>query len=325
MKNIGLIGWGFIAKTHFEAYQQIDNANVVTICTRNEAQSFPNDIVPSTYEEILKNPSIDVIDICLPTFLHEEYIIKAAQAGKDIICEKPLSLAVESAERIMVEIEKYNVRLFIAHVLRFWPEYKTIKTYLDSGKISNIDVIHATRLGQTPQWSEWFKDPLKSGGALYDLHIHDIDFISYLLGEVEEVYAVGTKNSQGAWDHIMTTLTLKNGATAFVEASQRMPDTFPFTMSFRAQALDQTLDFHLFAGTNIEKISQSSMTNYTKQAISTIEFPQENAFQNELSYFIHCIENSEVNSVVPLKDVLYTMRVMKAIEASLEKGEQIKM
>ncbi|MGG0719589.1 Gfo/Idh/MocA family oxidoreductase [Robertmurraya massiliosenegalensis] len=325
MKNIGLIGWGFIGKTHFDAYQQIENANVVAICTRNEVQSIPKGIFLSTYEEVLNNPDIELIDICLPTFLHEEFIIKAAQAGKDIICEKPLSLSIESVESIMNEVERNDVNLFVAHVLRFWPEYKTIKSYYDTGKIANIDVIHAGRLGQTPQWSHWFKDPLKSGGALYDLHIHDIDFISYLLGEVEEVYAVGTKNSHGAWDHIMTTLTLTNGVKAFVEASQRTPETYPFTMSFRAQAFDHTIDFHLSAGANIEKISQSSMIYYTKDSKSTIVIPQENAFQNELSYFINCLENNEANTVIPLKDVLYTLKLMKAIETSLEKGHQIRM
>ncbi|MDF1508499.1 Gfo/Idh/MocA family oxidoreductase [Robertmurraya sp. DFI.2.37] len=327
MKNIGLVGWGFIGKTHFDAYQQIESANVAAVFSKNDEQKIdgPNwkkVRLVKTYEALLNDPQINIIDICLPTFLHEEFIIKAAEAKKDIICEKPLSLTVESVERIIGAVQRNKVRLFIAHVLRFWPEYKAIKSYYDTGKLNHIEFIHAGRLGQVPKWNHWFKYPEKSGGALYDLHIHDIDFICYLLGDIKTVYAVGSKNENGAWDHIMTTLTLKNGAKALVEASHRMPTAYPFSMFFRIQGGDAAIDFRLSAGNNIERITQSSVHYYKSNEKSSIDIPQENAFQNELSYFINCVENNEENNIIPLNDVLATMKMMEAIQTSLE-SEQI--
>lgn len=332
MKNIAIVGLGFMGKTHLEAYHHIENAQVTAICTkatveaRESLHSYYGPIV-TEFEKLLEDKTIDIIDICLPTYLHEEYIIKAANAGKHIICEKPLTLTEESANRIVEAVSRNKVNLFVAQVLRFWPEYQAIKVYRDTGKLANIEMVHAQRLGQTPKWSNWFQNPEKSGGALFDLHIHDIDFLHYLLGEVETVYSVGTKNQYGAWDHIMTTLTFKSKSKAFVEASLRMPLGYPFTMSFRAVAGDTALDFNLVAGENIDSLKESShqFFYYSNQTKSLIEMEEGDAFQNELSYFIHCLENNQQNTVIPLEDVLYTLKLLKAIETSLEWGREVQV
>ena len=202
MQHIGLVGLGFIGKTHLAAYNHIQNAQVTAICTENKVEESPimgiyDGSFVTDYDDLLKEKDIDIIDICLPTYLHEEYIVKAANAGKHIICEKPLTLTLESANRIMNAVQQNNVKLFVGHVLRFWPEYQAIKSYSESDKLKNIEIVHAKRLGKLPTWSSWFQHPEKSGGALYDLHLHDIDFAYYLLGEVESVYAVGRFMSTG--------------------------------------------------------------------------------------------------------------------------------
>jgi predicted dehydrogenase len=332
MQNIGLVGLGFIGKTHLEAYNQIENGQVIAICTsvelkEQEVSSFYKGSFVTNYEDLLKNDAIDMIDICLPTYLHEEYIIKAANAGKHIICEKPLTLTVESANRIISAVKKNNVKLFVGNVLRFWPEYEEIKSYSLTDKLKDIEIVHAKRLGQPPTWSSWFQDPEKSGGALFDLHIHDIDFVYYVLGEVDTVYAVGNKNMYGAWDHVMTTLTFKNNSKAIVEASQRMPMGYPFTFAFRAQTDKSALELTVAAGENIENIenSHSQFNYYANQKKTPIDMEKGNAFQNELSYFVNCIVNNTDNTVIPLEDVVYTLKLLKAIENSLETGRKIRL
>lgn len=326
MKDIGLAGLGFIGKTHLEAYRHLDNCRVKAVCTRNNPDGLEVPTV-TDYEDLLHDPDIDVIDICLPTYLHEEYIIKAAEAGKHIICEKPLTLTIESANRIIQAVQKNGVRLFVGHVIRFWPEYQVIKSYSESDKLKNIHIVHAARLGQVPKWSDWFQHPEKSGGALFDLHIHDIDFVHYLLGEVDSVYAAGAKNRFGAWDHVMTTLKFKNNSNAFVEASHRMTAGYPFTMSLRAQSDENTLNFHLAAGENIDHMNDSThqFHYYSNGKKSSIEFVKGDAFQNELSYFINCLETNQENTIIPLGDVLYTLRLLTAIEESLETGREVRI
>jgi len=332
MLNIGLVGLGFIGNTHLNVYDGIDHCKVKAIYTRsgNKNENVTNDFngyITSEYDDLLADQDIDVIDICLPTFLHEEYILKAANAGKHIICEKPLTLSVESARRIIDVVNENNVQLYVGHILRFWPEYKLIKSFSKEGELKDIEIVHARRLGQVPSWNEWFQDPQKSGGALYDLHIHDIDFTHYLLGEVKTVYSAGIKNSKGAWDHIMTTLTFKNNCKAFIEASHRMPKEFPFTMSYRVQAKNSTLDFNIKAGENIEDIdnSQNNFVIYSDGKNTPVNAEENNAFYNELSYFIDCIIKNKQNTIIPLSDVLYTLQVIDAIEQSLHSERIVKL
>lgn len=332
--NVGLVGLGFIGKTHLEAYQHLSNCQVKAIWTTDgeKAREITNKIeninplIVTEFADLLANENIDVIDICLPTFLHEKYIIQAANAGKHIICEKPLTLTVESAKRIIDVVEKNDVRLFVGHVLRFWPEYELIKSYIRR-YLTDMDVIHAKRLGQVPTWSNWFQYPDKSGGALFDLHIHEIDYMSYVVGEVKSVFAVGCQNSYGAWDHIMTTVTFENNVKAFLEASHRMPTGYPFTMSFRAQAREGTIDLFIAAGENIEQMDDRHhrFIYYTDEEIVHLEANEGDAFQNELGYFIDCLKNNQTNKVIPLRDVLYTLKIMEAIKQSLEIGREIEV
>ncbi|MBS3681898.1 Gfo/Idh/MocA family oxidoreductase [Ornithinibacillus massiliensis] len=327
MKRVALVGLGFIGKSHLEAYRQMENVKVAAICTKHKHDAKACSSIPfvSDYDALLNDESIDVIDLCVPTYLHEEFIIKAAQAKKHIICEKPLTLTKASADRIYEEVQQHGVRLFVGQVLRFWPEYQTIKDYQGKKYVDHVEIVHARRLGQLPSWSTWFQHPEKSGGALYDLHLHDIDFVYYLLGEVDSVYAVGTQNPFGAWNHIMTTLSFKGGAKAFIEASHRMPEGYPFTMAFRIQGSKQTIDFELKASENIDQIKGSNFTVYDEGSKTDILIQQENAFQAELRYFIDCIENNQVNSIVPLADVLYVIRLLEAVETSLKTNQVVKV
>lgn len=332
MVTIGLVGLGFIGKSHLDAYQQMDHCQVTAICTRSEVKdpeirSSYNGAFINDYDALLEDQAIDVIDICLPTYLHEEYIIKAANAGKHIICEKPLTLSTESYDRILHAVKRNGVKLFVGHILRFWPAYGRIKSYSLSDQLKDIEVVHAQRLSQFPSWSDWFKDPDKSGGALFDLHIHDIDYVYYLLGEVDSVYAVGNQNEYGAWNQIMTTLVFKNQSKAYVEASNQMPDGYPFTMNFRAQTNKEIMEFQVTAGENIEGIDQSTdqLIYYTQNEQTSLEMDTNDPFNNELSYFIRCIEHDIENEVIPLKDVRYVIHLLQAIQLSLESGQIVKI
>ncbi|WP_188208210.1 Gfo/Idh/MocA family protein [Alkalibacillus aidingensis] len=330
MVNVGLVGLGFIGKAHLEAYQKTNNAMVTSICTRSNQRDqddlIHDDIeIVHEYEAILNNPNIDVVDLCLPTFLHEDYILKAVKANKHIICEKPLTLTASSADRIIQAVKDEGVQLFVGHVLRFWPEYQVLKEYSVTNQLPNIDWFQARRLGQFPTWSDWFKDPEKSGGALFDLHIHDIDFAYSLFGDVESVYAIGHQNEQGAWSQVLTTLNFKSGVRAGIEASHKMPNGYPFTMSYRAQSENKSLVYTMEAGENIDGASSANHRfefNDGKKT-STLPISEQDPFQLELGYFIDCLEQQKKNDTIPLTDVQEVICIMEAIQKSLELNQVI--
>jgi UDP-N-acetylglucosamine 3-dehydrogenase len=333
MVNVGIIGRGFMAQMHLDALKQIENVNIVAISSRDEEKGRElagkyNCDFHNSVDSMLARHDIDVIDICTPTHLHEEFAVRAANAGKHILCEKPFTLSIESADRIIQAAQKANVKLMVAQVLRFWPEYVKIKEMYDNGELGNIRTVYANRLAQFPSWSDWFKDPSKSGGALFDLHLHDIDYLRHLLGPVENVYAVGTQSDTGCWDHVITSLTFKSGCKACVEGANIMSDGFPFSMSLRASGSESTIDFRFAAGHNLENMesSQSHLMHYNNGETPTpVKVKVKDPYLEELEYFIECIVNDRQPEVVTPEESKEVISLIAAIKKSLETGEVQKL
>ncbi len=333
MIKVGLIGTGFIGSAHAEAYRNMNNAKLVSIADVNEVvgRKLADEHGANFYkdaENMLKNEDIDIVDICLPTFLHESFVLLAAKYNKHIICEKPFTLSEESAAKMIKAAESANVKFMVAQVIRFWPEYVKIKKLFDTDKIGEEKMIYASRLAQHPDWTTWHKDPKKSGGGLFDLHIHDIDFMCYLFGDVESVYAIGWQSDTGCWNHVMTSIKFKNGKFATVEGAFDMTDNFPFTMKFRAAGTNGSVDYNFIAGFNLEDVGGAirNTVYYTNgQEPEVIGFAEIDAYQSELEYFVSCVQNDKPVDICPPSSSLDVVKVTLAIKKSLETGELVKL
>jgi UDP-N-acetylglucosamine 3-dehydrogenase len=328
MLKVGLIGPGFIGQIHLQAYEKIENMRVVAISEGNEeagkqtAERFGCAYYRSA-EDMLNHADLDIVDICTPTFLHEKYVLMAAAAGKHVLCEKPLALDVDAADRMIAAAKRANVKLMAAQTQRFWPEYVTIKQLMEEGQFGQLETVATNRLAQSSNWSSWFKDPAKSGGTLYDLLLHDIDFLRYALGPIDTVYAIGTQSEAGAWEHIMASLRFRNGVKAHAEASHRMAEGFPFTMSYRAVGTKATADFYYTAGHNLENINeaQSRFHYYVNgKGLVPVHVPQGDAYEEELRYFGGCILSDSEPDRVPPEQSREVLAILAAIQRSLETG-----
>jgi UDP-N-acetylglucosamine 3-dehydrogenase len=330
MIHVGVIGTGFMAKTHLDAYQKMKDVRIMAVTAVNEekgkalAQSYECEFI-STAEEMMARKDVHMIDVCTPTFVHEKLVIMAAEAGKHVICEKPLALSVEEVDSMIAATKKAGVKFMAAQVLRFWPEYVEIKKLYDNGDLGATQIVYASRLTQFPTWSEWFKDVSKSGGGLYDLHLHDIDYLYHLFGPVDSVYATGKKNENGAWNHVVSQLTFKNGSKACVEASYQMPEGYPFTATLRIVGDEAAADYHFSAGYNLENLDESEgrlLLSKSRVGLTYPEVENSNPYYNELEYFVQCIvQNKEPDRVQP-EDSKEVLKILIAIEASLENGEK---
>lgn len=327
--KVGIIGSGFMARTHAEAYRQMSDVEIAGISSTNPvtgskfAEEFGCPYYPQV-EVMLACDDIQIIDICVPTDVHEKYVVMAAAAGKHVLCEKPMAITLEAADRMIAATEQAGVKFMIAQVLRFWPEYVKIKELYEAGSLGEINMVYANRLAQHPTWSEWFADVTKSGGGLFDLHLHDIDYVRHLLGPVKSVYAVGKKFSNGAWNHVMTSLSFHNGSKASVEGSYHMPNGYPFTMSLRATSDRSGIDFHLSAGFNLENLneSQSRLLFFDEgQDLKSVEFVNGDPYFNELRYFVDCVASDEQPKIMMPRESREVLEIVLAIEQSLETGE----
>lgn len=326
MIRVAIIGLGFIGRNHLEVWNTIEQVKVTAICTRNmEVGTTLSHQYGCTHyvdlEKLLLNEDIDVVDICTPTFLHESNILLAAQYHKHIICEKPVTMTLDSFDRILDAIHKYDVKLMAGHVLRFWTEYSLIKEMYDDGLFGRIHNVHAHRLAEYPPNTEWRKNPEESGGGLFDLHLHDIDYCIYLFGKVRSVYSAGTISQTGCWDHLSTIATFENNIIATIECGMGMTDGYPFSTNFRISGEDQTLEYDLCAGVNIENLKNATSTVvlYTKgNPPEPLKVSSPTDFTAELTYFLDCVRADKEPLKIMPKDARYTIEVLLAVKESLK-------
>jgi len=234
--KVALVGLGFMGRMHASVYETLSNAEVVAIVDKHvekvEGRKAPTF---ATLEEALAAVEIDAVDICLPTDLHAEFTVKAANAGKHILCEKPMALSLNEADQMIAAAEANNVRLMIAHCIRFWPEYAYVTDLQKTEKLGKLLSINLTRYGEFPSWGDenWLADEKRAGGGALDMHIHDTDYALGLLGEPAEMKAFGTIDERGA-SQMFTTMRFADGAIAHLEGGWNLPPKTPFKMAFRA-------------------------------------------------------------------------------------------
>ena len=135
-------------------------------------------------------------------------------------------------------------------VVRFFPEFVRIKAAIANDELGALHMFSEKRLAQHPAWTTWHRDPAKSGGGLFDLNAHDIDYIYSVFGMPKQLYAVGWKSDTGCWNHVVTTL-LWEDKQAVCETSLEMTGEYPFTVGVRAVGDKGTLEYRSTAGANI--------------------------------------------------------------------------
>ena len=334
MLHVALIGAGYIGQNHIAAYQAMEDVQVVAVVCRgqehgstvaaqigNGCRHFP------TLKEALAAEKIDIVDICTPTYLHEQYTLEAAAAGCHILCEKPVTLTMESLDRMLNACEQNHVRFMVAQVARWWPEFQTIKERVDQGQLGKIHMIYEKRIAQHPTWSTWHRDPEKSGGGLYDMNVHDIDYLYTLFGMPTQVYAHGWKSETGCWNHVVANLTWADGTKAICETSLEMTGNFPFSIEFRGTGDKGTIHYALTAGVNINDGERgSSLVWYPAGSVDVvpIQVEQTDMFAGEIGEFVEALKSGGPMPVTTeqTRDVL---RIVLAMKDSLETGRVISL
>jgi predicted dehydrogenase len=191
--RIGIIGVGFMGSMHAEAWAKTGAqiagfladpvADAEPIAMKYGAPTF------SSIAELIE--ASDVVDVCSPTHLHHRMVLAAAKAGRNVVCEKPLARTAAQAKEMVAACAAGDVRLFTAHVVRYFPEYALAKARTASGDIGWVGTACYSRLSYRPKKpvGNWFLDEEKSGGILLDLMIHDYDIARWVAGDVVSVYA----------------------------------------------------------------------------------------------------------------------------------------
>jgi predicted dehydrogenase len=227
--KVGIVGVGFMGTTHAAGWADTP-AKIIgfTAETQQEAGDLAKQYQAKIYPDLGSMlPDVDVVDICSPTHLHHEMILKAAAAGKHIVCEKPLARTTQQAREVVEACKKAGVQLLVAHVVRFFPEYALAHSTVAEGQIGKPAVIRLQRGSYRPKKpaGNWFLDEDKSGGILMDLMIHDYDYARWVAGEVESVSArrVTELHPDAPVDYGLVILSHHSGALSHIAGAWAYP------------------------------------------------------------------------------------------------------
>ncbi|MGQ9488416.1 MAG: Gfo/Idh/MocA family protein [Armatimonadota bacterium] len=231
MLRVGIVGAGTMGRTHASAYTKLPNTQLVGFYDADQA--FAGRVAPQfgakvfeSYDALLQQ--VDMVDICTPTPTHLELVLRAASAGRHILCEKPLGRTLEQCEQMIEAVNKAGVTLMPAQVLRFFPEFKQAHDLVLAGAVGKPAAIRTRRGGPYPRAAnDWYADFEQSGGPILDMVIHDFDWLRWTFGEVDRVFAKAlTFKKLDHIDYALITLRLNSGAIAHVEANWADPGGF---------------------------------------------------------------------------------------------------
>ena len=316
--KVAVLGVGGISGCHIPAWKRIEEAEIVAACdVRPERLEQFEGTEVRTYtdcDEMLANEEIDILDICLPTFLHAEYSIKAMEKGINVICEKPISLKKEDVKRVYDAAEKNNVKFMVAHVVRFWPEFVFLRDTILNKTYGNMLTGHMIRLGSTPKWSweNWMRREECSGLVPFDLHIHDLDYIVYTLGA--PINCITHRSQFDNQDIINATYEFKNGVFLTCD-SWWVTSEYPFSFGYRftfEKAVVELKDGKLMVYPVGEEPFEIKQGEANGEA--AINLPATDAYYEEICYFKDCVlKNKPVDKFKPeeLETVLELMEEFK--------------
>ena len=301
MLKVGLVGVGGISGAHIPAWEEMKNAELVALCDirPERMEKYSGKRCYTDFDEMLANEELDILDICLPTYLHADFAVKAMEKGINVITEKPISLKEEDVERVYSTAAKNNVKFMVAQVLRFWPEYELLKEIYDTKKYGKLLSGTMIRLGGYPKWSwdGWMMDEKRSGLVPFDLHIHDLAFMVYAFGMPKVAYQYRSKLPKQ--DFI--SLSYDFGDFSINSEASWYATCYPFTAEFRFQFEDAVVANEngkmMIYLRDDEKIDLSQAA---EGDTGSINLPKSDAYANELIYFADCVENDKpVDKVKP--------------------------
>lgn len=322
MVRVGLAGLGFMGVTHYHAWQQVPGAQVVALCESNTRRLAGDwtDVqgnfgggggtvdtsglrTYTDFAEFAADPDLDLIDICLPTGAHRERTVAALAAGKHVQCEKPIALTVADADAMVAAAEAAGRNLTIGQVLRFWPEWKYLKTAVESGEYGALLSLNLRRLISAPDWSADIRSTPANGGPMIDLHIHDTDFVLYLLGRPRQVFATGKDEGEYV-NYVSATYDYGNGPVVTCQSGAIVAKARPFCHGYEACFEHATLTFaQATEPAGVDAGAQQGATQVLTlyRADGTVEFPTAppvEAFVAELSHAADCAARGERSPLI---------------------------
>lgn len=334
--RIAVLGLGFMGSTHLKALRTIPGAEVVAICTRDERKhsgdltgiqgntggpgeklDFSRVATYRDVHQVIEDPHIEAVDICLPTHLHAPVAIEALRAGKHVLVEKPMSLDAASAHDMIAEAKKHDRVLMTAQVLRFFPVYEALRNVLNSGRIGITRSATFRRRCAAPAWSGWLADPTQSGGGVFDLLIHDIDMALHLFGKPDTVSASGHEALSAGVDVITAELHYPGSRSVVISGGWHHPKSYPFSMEYTVVADGGTVEY--------SSVGRAPTLYSADGHAELLPINEKDGYRAELEYFLNCCrDRCRPELCLPEESADAVALARCILDARLRNGEKIR-
>jgi len=338
MPRVGIVGFGFMGRMHYDCWKRLGGVEISAICDANpnivedtqkvvgniagaaEAVDFDSLELYGDMDKMLSAQDLDAISITLPTYLHPDFSIKALKAGVNVLCEKPMALTAAECDRMIEAQKKSGAELMIAHCIRFWPEYAKAKEIIDSGQYGPVLAATFQRLGAPPTWGydNWFMDQARSGGMVLDLHIHDTDYVQYLFGVPKAVCSHAAKIAGDAIGQILTEYDYGDGRLVTAEGSWLMTGGFGFEMSFNIVLEKATIVYDCTREPAFKVCPADG-------EVITPDVEQGDGYSLEIAHFAKLISGRDVAEVTTLQQSKASIEIIAAERESAQKGRRVSL
>ena len=287
MLRVGIAGIGGISGAHIRAWKGIAGAEIAAVtdirpemAEKGAAETGAK--IYRDYDAMLDGADLDAIDICLPTYLHADCAVRALDRGIHVLTEKPVSLRRDDVRRLYGAAKANDRRFMVAQVLRFWREYVILREAILSGRYGRLLSGQMSRLNRTPDWSwdDWMRDPERSGLTPFDLHIHDLDFLVYTMGEPRDLVC---RRARTASQDYFCVVYDYPGCFISTEAAWYDCD-YPFQAGYRFQFERAVMEYR----GGVLKIYPAGGGDFIP-GIDESAGITEDAYYNEIRYFADCV------------------------------------
>ncbi len=335
--RVGVVGLGFMGRTHLAAWRSADAAGyaneIAAVCDRPDvlaaggrggrgnleaARSDAPLFDPATVrafaspEELFADPSIHAVSLCTPTPTHVDLALRALEAGKHVLLEKPVAIRAADAEKLADAALRAKTYCMPAMCMRFWPGWSWLAERIRAGSFGAVRSAVFRRLGSRPSWSKGFyEDYALSGGALFDLHVHDADFVRWTLGGPARVAA------SGSLDHVTATYVYPKGAPhVLAEGGWDHADGFPFQMAFTVAFEQATADY------DVRRTPKLLLAR--KGAAEEVAVGPETGYELEVRHF-HDAVTGRTDLAATCGQAAALVKMLEAERRSLEAGSAVKL
>lgn len=316
MIRIGIVGTGGMGTVHYTNYQYIEDCEVAAVCGNlNKAREWG---VPgySDISRMAMAERLDVIDICTPTFLHYEQV-KEALKWCSVICEKPLTLTRQEAAELYGEAKRQGRHLYVAQVLRFFPEYQILHKIMQDMPYGQMLDGYFWRLSAKPAWSGgWMTDKSKSGLVPFDLHIHDLDFLVSILGmpgKQQCITAQAPGEDMPQQYRFLYEFAHGGGSLNVCAEASWYRGNYPWSAGYRVCFEHAVLEAR--GGEAVlyrEGEKPQTLDTSQRRLIPTgINVPPTGVYLEELEHFVTCIRRDEDSDIIKADQVLGVLSLLE--------------